>query len=118
MKAWHCEHAEKAIIRFVRGVPEDASGYERRIYKKYGTVANCIRQLEYDMHHGVQKDEIIEIIRKIGQNKKYTSVRSHPEARMRLEELESYLSGGSKGAERFDWIQHAQKEEIKFSEGL
>jgi hypothetical protein len=118
MKAWHREHAEKAIIRFARGVPEDASGYERRIYKKYGTVANCIRQLEYDMHQGVQKEEIIEIIRKIGRGKKYAKVRSAPEAMTRLEELESYMSGVPERTERLDWVEHAYRERAKVTEGV
>jgi hypothetical protein len=69
------------------------------------------------MHHGVQKEEIIEIIRKIGRSKKYARVRSAPEARTRLEELESYLSCVPEG-ERFDWIEHAYKERVKLSEEL
>lgn len=118
MKGWHREHAEKTIIRFAKGLPENASDYERRNYKKYGTVANCIRQLEYDMHHGVQKDEIIEIIRKIGRNKKYASVRSKSDARMRLEELESHLSGVPASINRLDWFEHAYREKAKVSEGI
>lgn len=118
MKGWHREHAEKTIVRFVIGLSENASEYERKNYKRYGTVASCIRQLEYDMHHGVEKREIIGIISKIGRSKKYARVRSEIEARKRLQELESYLSGVSEGAERFDWIQHAYKEKVKLSEGL
>jgi len=118
MKAWHREHAEKAIIKFAKGLPENASNYDRRNYKKYGTVTNCIRQLEYDMHHGVQKGEIIEIIRKIGRSKKYASIWSAPEARVRLEQLESYLSGIPESAARLDWVEHAYKERVKVSEGL
>ena len=59
-----------------------------------------------------------EIIRKIGRSKKYASVRSRREARERLKELESYLSGISEGTERFDWVEHAYKEKAKLSEGL
>lgn len=117
MRGWHRKHAEKAIVRFTMGLSEEASEYERKYYKKYGTVVSCIRQLEYDMHHGVQKREVIEIIRNIGQSKKYARVRSSPEARMRLEELESYLSDVANGGKRFDWIQYAYKEKVKSSEG-
>jgi hypothetical protein len=41
MKAWHLEHAEKAIVRFVVGLSEDASEFEKRNYKKYRTVNGC-----------------------------------------------------------------------------
>jgi hypothetical protein len=70
------------------------------------------------MHHGVQKEEIIEIIRKIGRSKKYASIWSAPEARLRLEQLESYLSGIPESAARLDWVEHAYKERVKVSEGL
>ena len=113
MKGWHLEHAEKAIVRFAVGLSVDASKFERRNYKKYRTVAGCIRQIEYDMHHGVQKREIIEIISKMGQYKKYASIRSDPEAMIRLQELEDLLSGISKEEERLAWHQHAYKEKGK-----
>jgi hypothetical protein len=113
MKGWHLEHAEKAIVRFAMGLSAGASGFEKRNYRKYGTVAGCIRQIEYDMHHGVQKSEIIEIIRKMRRNKKYAKIRSDPEAMIRLQGLEDLLSGISKEEERLAWHQHSYKEKVK-----
>ena len=61
MKGWHLEHAERVIASFPAGLSPDASDFERRnYYTKYGTVAGCIRQVEYDMRHGVQKREVRE----------------------------------------------------------
>ncbi|MGI0049446.1 MAG: hypothetical protein ACREAW_07890 [Nitrososphaera sp.] len=113
MKGWHLEHAEKAIARYAMGLPVDASEYERRNYKKYGTIASCIRQIEYDMHHGVQKHEINKIIRKIRLTKKYAKIRSDPEAMKRLDELSDLLAGISKEEERLAWHQRAYKEKVK-----
>jgi hypothetical protein len=115
MKDWHLEHAEKAIVNFVRGLSVNASPYEKTLHKKYGTIANCIKQVEYDMHHGVQKGEIQQIIRKIGRTQKKT--KSSREAKRRLEELENYLLGISE-PERLDWVEHAHKQTTKFVEGL
>jgi hypothetical protein len=117
MKDWHLEHAEKVIVRFARGLPASASQYEKNLYKKYGTVSSVIRQLEYDMHHGVQKDEIIQIIRKNGRSKKHSKVNSHPEAKMRLGELEKYLSGIT-DAKHFEWVEHIPKQKARIAEGL
>ncbi|HXV45666.1 MAG TPA: hypothetical protein VD736_03235, partial [Nitrososphaera sp.] len=89
------------------GLSENASQYEKKYYKKHGTVASCIRQIEYDMHQGVQKHEIIEIIHKIGRSKKYAGIRSDREAMIRLRELEDLLSGISKEEERLAWHQHS-----------
>jgi hypothetical protein len=114
MKEWHLEHAEKVIVNFARGLSANASQYEKKLYKKYGTVSSCVKQLEYDMHHGVQKDEIIHIIRRIGRNKKRARDR---EAKLRLEELEYYLSGIT-DPERLEWVEHAHKQKTRIAEGL
>ena len=116
MKEWHLEHAEKVIVNFARGLSANASQYEKNLYKKYGSVSGCVKQLEYDMHHGVQKDEIIQIIRKIGRSKKRTRVRDR-ETKLRLEELKNYLSG-VRDPERLEWVEHAHKQKAKMTEGL
>ena len=109
MKEWHREHAEKVIVRFATGLSADASDFEKRNYRKYGTVTGCVRQIEYDIHHGVQKGEIIEIIRKIRRNKKYASIRSDRKAMIRLQELGDQLSGISKEQERLAWHQYSYR---------
>jgi hypothetical protein len=111
MRDWHLEHAETTIVRFANGLSPDASAFERRNYKKYGTITFCIKQLEYDMQHGVKKDEVMEIFRKIRLNKKYAKLRSNAEATARLQNLEDQLSGAQKIAEeqRFLWYRNAYR---------
>jgi uncharacterized protein YlbG (UPF0298 family) len=105
MKDWHLEHIEKVIIRFVQGLPADASSFEKRNYKRYGTVSNCIRQIEYDLKHGVEKEEVTKILHKIKRDKKYREVRLHPDAMVRLKDLENRLSGGK--VENLLWYDQA-----------
>lgn len=110
MKDWHLEHAEKVIVRFARGLPAGASDYEKRNYKKYGTLTFCSRQIEYDMKHGVEKNEVMRIFRKIRLNKKYASLLSSEGAGTRLQELEDLLSGAQKIAEdKFLWHRNAHR---------
>jgi hypothetical protein len=116
MKKWHLEHAEKVIVNFARGLSANASQYEKNLYKRYGSVSGCAKQLEYDMHHGVQKDEIIQITRKIGRNKKRTRVRDR-EVKLKLAELEKYLSGVP-NLERLEWSEHSHKQKTRIAEGL
>lgn len=96
MKGWHREHAEKVIIRCVRGISSDASSFERRNYKKYNTASSCTKQIEYDIRHGVTKSEVMMIFSKIRHNKAYADVRSNPETMMRLDELEQVISGAGR----------------------
>jgi hypothetical protein len=98
MKGWHLEHAERTIVRFAMGLSEDASEFEKRNYRRYGTIASCIKQIEYDTHHGAQRREIIEIIGKIRHSKKYAKIRSDSTV-LRLDELKGMLSGISREEE-------------------
>ena len=109
MKDWHLEHVEKVIVRFVKGLPPDASSFERRNHRRYGTLVRCLKQIEYDMQHGVQRSEVIEILRKIRLAKEHKELRSEPEALMRLEALEDKLSGTSR-LENVLWHERAFKE--------
>ncbi len=84
MKDWHLEHVEKVIIRFAEGLSPDASSFEKRNYKKYGTIAYCIKQIEYDMKQGVEKIEVMEILHKIKLHKKHAKIRPNAEAAPRL----------------------------------
>lgn len=110
MKDWHLEHVEKTIVRFATGLSQDANYYERRNYKKYGGISRCIKQIEYDMHHGVKMGEVMEILRKIRLNRKYAKLRSNAGANSRLKELEDQLSGSAKLPEKLRWHRFAFKQ--------
>jgi hypothetical protein len=111
MKDWHVEHVEKVIIRFIRGMSTDATSYEKRLNKKYGTLAHCMNQIEYDMHQGVDKKEVMQFLHKIRFNKKYAGLRSDAQAIGRLVDLEEKLSG-TRNEERLLWHDKAYKEKI------
>jgi hypothetical protein len=96
MRDWHLQHAENVIIRYAKGLSPDASSFERRNYKRYGSINYCIKQLEYDMKHGVEKKEVMEILRKVRLDDKYEEFRANVEAKDRLEDLEDRLSGTNK----------------------
>ena len=92
MKDWHLEHVEKVIVRFVKGISPDASSFEKRNYKRYSTVSSCAKQIEYDIKHGVSKDEVLEVLRKIRHDKKYIDLLKNPESLQRLDEIERQIS--------------------------
>ena len=110
MKEWHVEHVETTIARFSKGLSPDASSFEKRNFKKYGTVSHCIKQIEYDMKHGVEKSQVMEILRKIRLDEKYSELRENPEAIARLEELEDKLTGAQKIEEATFWHNNAYRE--------
>ena len=109
MKDWHLEHSEKVIIRFAKGLASDATAFERRNHKRYGSITQCVKQLEYDMKHGVEKGEVMDVIRKVRQQKKYSQLRADPGATQRLVDLEGMLSGTRKVEAELLWHNYAYK---------
>ncbi|HKU50799.1 MAG TPA: hypothetical protein VJP79_12685 [Nitrososphaera sp.] len=109
MKEWHLEHSEKVIVRFVKGLSSDATAFERRNHKKYGSITQCVKQLEYDMKHGVERGEIMDVIKKVRMLKKYAELRSNPEAVQRLSSLDDLLSGTKKVEAELLWHNYAYR---------
>jgi hypothetical protein len=109
MKEWHLEHSEKVVVRFVKGLASDATAFERRNHKRYGSLTQCVKQLDYDMKHGVEKTEIMDVIRKVRILKKYAELRSDPGAAERLTSLEELLSGTKKMEAEVLWHNYAYR---------
>lgn len=106
MKEWHLQHVENIVFRYVKGLSPDASSFEKRNFKKYGSITYCIKQIEYDMKHGVEKKEVMEVLRKVRLDDKYKEFRTNVEAKARLEDLEDRLSGTNK-VESLLWHERA-----------
>jgi hypothetical protein len=62
MKDWHVKHMRDVIVKYLSGLPEGASRFERRMYRKYGGIMNVNRTIEYDLKHGVTKNDIISFL--------------------------------------------------------
>jgi hypothetical protein len=91
MREWHLEHVEKVILRYIKGLSDDASSFEKRNFKKYSNVASCCKQIEYDMKHGVTAEEVITVMQKIRHDDSYSEFRQIQEAVQRLDDLERQL---------------------------
>lgn len=91
MKEWHIEHMEKTVLKYVKGLSENASGWERRNHKKYGGLAHICRQIEYDIRHGVTSDQVAHMFGKIRSDRSFSTLRNTAGSIQRLEEVESHF---------------------------
>lgn len=91
MRDWHLEHVEKVILRYIKGLSDDASSFEQRNFKKYSNVTSCSKQIEYDMKHGVTAEEVIAVMQKMRHDGSYSEFRQIQEAVQRLDDLERQL---------------------------
>ena len=91
MNQWHLEHVEKTIKKFITGLSETASIWEKRQHKRYGTIANCCKQVDYDLKHGVTIDEVIQVLQKIKNDETFAPVMQSENAILRFNEIEKYV---------------------------
>ncbi len=83
---------EKTIIKYVKGLPVDATRWEIRKNKKYGKLSNIVRNINYDIKHGVTAEEVLAVMQKIRQDKSFLELRTNPGTVQRLDELERQIS--------------------------
>jgi len=83
---------EKIVIKFVKGLSENATNWEKKQNKRYGKISIVCRQIEYDIKHGVTAQEVADLINKIRTDESYSEIRQNQEAIQRLDELESQLN--------------------------
>ena len=91
MKQWHLEHVEKTIKKYITGLSETASIWEKRQHKKYGTIANCCKQVDYDLKHGVTIEDVFLVLQKIKSDETFASVLQNEYSTQRFSELEKYV---------------------------
>lgn len=92
MRQWHVEHMQKTVLKYVKGLSADANSWERRNHKKYGSLTNVCRQIEYDMKHGVTKEEIFASFSKIHTHSSYQALRRDSDSMGRLSEIEGHFT--------------------------
>jgi hypothetical protein len=95
MKQWHVEHMERTIIKYVGGLSQQATSWEKKQHKKYGSFANVCRQIDYDMKHGVSDDQVLLFIQSVRRKSNYARVRKNDGALIRLGEVEGHYSAVS-----------------------
>ncbi len=89
MREWHVEHMEKTVVKYVKGLSENASGWEKRNHKKYGSLTNICRQIEYDIKHGVSSEQVSSIFHKVRNDSSFADLRKGNGSIKRLDEVEN-----------------------------
>ena len=59
MRDWHVMHMQDTIIKYLTGLSENASRWQRRLDKKYGNLAQVTKRINYDLKHGVKRQEVL-----------------------------------------------------------
>ena len=89
MRDWHVNHMEQTLVRFVRGLSENASRWEVKLNNKYGNIGRVRSRIDYDIKHGVTNQAVLTFLDLIRTESIYYDVRSTDGSMNRLNELQS-----------------------------
>jgi hypothetical protein len=91
MREWHVKHMEKTVVKFVTGLSENATKWEKRQNKRYGRITNICRQISYDVKQGVTNEQVIMLLQKIRNDSSFSSLRQNNDSIKRLDEIEKHF---------------------------
>ena len=95
MREWHVKHMERTIVRFVRGLSENATRWEVRLNKKYGKISNVIKRIDYDVKHGVTNEQVLSFLQLMTTDSNYLEAMDSIGSLQRLNELQAYYKDSS-----------------------
>jgi hypothetical protein len=80
---------EKTVIKYITGLPENATAWEKRQHRRYGGITRIYRQINYDIKHGATNEEVLELLEAIKNDSSYLNLRNDANCMNRLAEIES-----------------------------
>jgi hypothetical protein len=92
MREWHIEHMKKTIEKYIIGLSESATKYQKRLHKRYGNLTSVCRQINYDVKHGVTNEQVLLLLQKIRNDSSYSSMLKDINGSLeRLNEIEKHF---------------------------
>lgn len=91
MRDWHFEHMQKTIVKYVFGLSESEKGspWKQKLHKKYGgNITNVRRNIDFDIRHGVTREEVTEFLDKVKHDSSFSKQRKIEGSIERIKELE------------------------------
>ena len=101
MMEWHVKHLEKVVLKFVTGLAENATSWEKRMNKRDGRINNVARQINYDIKQGATYDQVLLLLQRIRNDSSFSSLRDNNGSLERLAELEKHFQ--QQPLERTKW---------------
>ena len=100
MKEWHLEHMKKTVVKFVTGLKDNPSRWEKIQHKRYGGLRNICRQIEYDIKHGVTDEELNSTLLEIRNHSSFSTLRKVNGSIERLNEVEKHFASEKR---KYNW---------------
>ena len=82
---------EKMVVKFVTGLSENPTRWEKRQNKRYGRITNVCRQIGYDIKQGVTNEQVLLLLQEIRNDSSFSSLRNNDGSIERLNEVEKHF---------------------------
>jgi hypothetical protein len=93
MKEWHLENMKKRVVKYVTGLSDDATSWQKKQHRKYGgNIANLYRSIDFDIRHGVTNEEVLVFLDKVRNDPHFSNVRDNVDSIGRLNEIQSHFT--------------------------
>lgn len=100
LKEWHYEHMKKMITKYLVGVSDNATSWEKKHGKRLTSLPFICKQIEYDMKHGISLDEVVSAIQVIRTGSEFMHIRRLESSLDRLTALEAHFLACKKTNEK------------------
>src|SRR6476620_7545427 len=75
MRDWHVKHMQDTIVKYLTGLSENATRWQKKLDKKYGNLTQVIKRIDYDLKHGVERDEVVAFLATIKTDQSFSELR-------------------------------------------
>ena len=96
---------QDTVIKYLAGLSEDASRWQKRLNKQYGNLAQVTKRIDYDIKHGVEKQEVLDFWELVKRDEAYSELRKAIDFDYKLDTLEAgFLKKESKANHSLPFI--------------
>ena len=97
MRDWHVKHMQDTIVKYLTGLSENATRWQKKLDKKYGNLTQVTKRIDYDLKHGVKRHEVVAFLATIKTDQSFSELRQTMGFEDRLYRLETgFLNNHSK----------------------
>lgn len=100
LKEWHYEHTKKMITKYLVGLSDNSTNWEKKHGKRLTSLPFICKQIEYDMKHGISLDEVTSVIQAIRIDSEFLHIRRLEGSLDRLATLEAHFIAFKKRSEK------------------
>jgi hypothetical protein len=88
LKDWHFEHMQKTVVKYVSGISDTATSFQKKMHRKYnGKIGYVRRNIEFDIKHGVTREEVDTFLDKVQNDSSFSDIRKSEGSEERIKEL-------------------------------